>query len=184
MAMMQQLSIFLGHPIYSLIVVLAGLILSMGIGSLVSDRLSLRSSAMSRVRRVPALIAGVSLLLYSAAVMRVIHAFVADLLWQRGLLSLALIVPSGFLMGFCFPVGLRWLTQLKQEDNLPWMWTLNGAASTLGSFVAIVISRETTITACLPTGAACYLVAAAVLPLSRVVATTPQRSDAVTLSSS
>ena len=180
MAMMQQLSIFLGHPIYSLVVVLAGLILSMGIGSLVSDRLSLCSNGVSRM---PALIVAVSLLLYSAAVLRVIHGFVADLLWQRALLSLALIVPCGFLMGFCFPVGLRWLTQLKQADNLPWMWALNGAASTLGSFVAIVISMETTVTTCLLTGAACYLVAAAVLPLSRAVATAPQRSDAVAVSS-
>ena len=170
MAMMQQLSIFLGHPIYSLVVVLAGLILSMGIGSFVSDRLSLRSASVSRM---PALIVVASLLLYSATVMRVIHGFIADLLWQRALLSLALVVPCGFLMGFCFPVGLRWLTQLKQEDNLPWMWALNGAASSLGTFVAIVISMEITITTCLLTGAACYLVAAVVLPSSRAVATVP-----------
>jgi hypothetical protein len=180
MAMMQQLSIFLGHPIYSLVVVLAGLILSMGIGSLVSDRLSLRSSAVSRV---PAFIVAVSLLLYSAAVIPVIHRFVAGVLWQRAVLSLVLVVPCGFLMGFCFPVGLRWLTHLKQEANLPWMWALNGAASTLGSFVAIVISMETTITTCLLTGAACYLVAAAVLPSSRAVATAPQSSDTATFSS-
>jgi hypothetical protein len=179
MAMMQQLSIFLGHPIYSLVVVLAGLILSMGIGSLASDRLSLRSSIESRM---PALMAAVALLLYSAAVMRVIHGFVADVLWQRALLSLALVVPCGFLMGFCFPVGLRWLTQMKQEDNLPWMWALNGAAATLGSFVAIVISMETTIATCALTGAACYLVAAAVLPSQRAVATAPERTGAATLS--
>ena len=178
MAMMQQLSIFLGHPIYSLVVVLAGLILSMGIGSLVSDRLSLSSSTVSRM---PALIAAVSLLLYSAVVIGLIHGFIADLLWQRVLLSLALVVPCGFLMGFCFPVGLRWLVRLEQEDNLPWMWALNGAASTLGSFVAIVISMEATITICLLTGAACYLVASAVLPSSRAVATTPQRRGSSSL---
>jgi len=102
--------------------------------------------------------------------MRVIHGFIADLLWLRALLSLALVVPCGFLMGFCFPVGLRWLAQLKQEENLPWMWALNGAASSLGSFVAIVISMETTIATCLLTGAACYLLAAAGLPSSRAVA--------------
>jgi SAM-dependent methyltransferase len=180
MAMMQQLSIFLGHPIYSLVVVLAVLILSTGIGSLVSDRLPLSSSVESRM---PALVVSLALLLYSAAVMPVIHGFVADVLWQRVLLSLALVAPCGFLMGFCFPVGLRWLTQLKQEDNLPWMWALNGAAATLGSFVAILISMETTITTCVLTGAACYLVAAAVLPSSRAVATAPKRSDTVALSS-
>jgi SAM-dependent methyltransferase len=180
MAMMQQLSIFLGHPIYSLVVVLAGLILATGIGSLVSDRLSLSSSAGSRT---PALIVAVALLLYSVAVMPMIHAFIADVLWQRALLSLALVVPCGFLMGFCFPVGLRWLTQMKQEANLPWMWALNGAAATLGSFVAILISMETTITTCVLTGAACYLVAAAVLPSPKAVDIAPQRIDAATANS-
>ena len=40
MGMMQQLSIFLGQPIYSLAVVLAGLILFAGLGSLASDRIA------------------------------------------------------------------------------------------------------------------------------------------------
>lgn len=53
------------------------------------------------------------------------------------MISLAVVAPCGFLMGFCFPVGLRWLTALKQEDNLPWMWALNGAAATLGMAILI-----------------------------------------------
>jgi hypothetical protein len=64
-------------------------------------------------------------------------------------------------MGFCFPIGLRWLTALKQRDNLPWMWALNGAAATLGSFVAILISMERNITTCALAAAGCYFVAAA-----------------------
>jgi spermidine synthase len=168
MAMMQQMSIFLGHPIYSLVVVLAGLILSMGIGSFISDRLALSSGAVSRM---PALIVAVALVLYSAAVVPVIHRFVAEALWQRALLSLSLVAPCGLLMGSCFPIGLRWLTKMKQEDNLPWMWALNGAAATLGSFVAILISTETTITICALTGAACYVVAAMALPSPSTTAT-------------
>ena len=164
MAMMQQLSIFLGHPIYSLVVVLAGLILSTGVGSLLSDRLRLASNAAARW---PALAVTLILILYSVVVIPVIHRFIVDALWQRALLSVALVAPCGFLMGFCFPVGLRWMTALKQEENLPWMWALNGAAATLGSFVAIVISMETSIATCARTGAACYLLAAVVLPSSR-----------------
>jgi hypothetical protein len=49
MAMMQQLSIFLGQPIYSMVVVLGGLILSAGVGSLASDRWQLKASWRSRV---------------------------------------------------------------------------------------------------------------------------------------
>jgi hypothetical protein len=167
MAMMQQLSIFLGHPIYSLVVVLAGLILSTGIGSLVSDRLPLATKAASRA---PALAVTLILILFSMVVVPVIHRFIVDTLWQRVLLSAALVAPCGFLMGFCFPVGLRWMTVLKQEGNLPWMWALNGAAATLGSFVAIVISMETSIATCARTGAACYFLAALVLPSSQAVA--------------
>jgi len=163
MAMMQQLSVFLGHPIYSLVVVLAGLILSTGLGSLVSDRLRLASNVASRT---PALAVVLILIFYSAAVIPVIHRFISEPLWQRALISLGLVAPCGFLMGFCFPVGLRWMKLLKQEQNLPWMWALNGAAATLGSFVAIVISMETTIVTCALTGAACYLLAGIVLPSS------------------
>jgi spermidine synthase len=175
MAMMQQLSIFLGHPIYSLVVVLSGLILSTGVGSFVSDRLRLVSNASCRL---PALAASLVLLLYSSAVIPVIHRFIAETLWQRALLSLALVAPCGLLMGFCFPVGMRWMTVLKQRENLPWMWALNGAAATLGSFIAIVLSMETSIVTCGRIGAACYILAAIALPSSRPLARARQVLDA------
>jgi hypothetical protein len=49
------------------------------------------------------------------------------------------------------------------------MWALNGAAGTLGSFVAMLISMETSIGTCVLTAAAFYLLAALV-PLPRRVA--------------
>jgi hypothetical protein len=163
-AMMQQLSIYLGHPVYSLVVVLAGLILSTGVGSLASDRLRLASSTIGRM---PALAATLILMLYSAAVIPIIHRFIAETLWQRALICVGLVAPCGFAMGFCFPVGLRWMTMLRQKENLPWMWALNGAAATLASFVAIVISMESSIATCVVAGAACYLLGGAVLPSSQ-----------------
>lgn len=174
-AMMQQLSIFLGHPVYSLVVVLAGLIISAGVGSLISERLPLNSTASSRV---PALSAAVLIVLCSVAAVPIIHRYIAGMLWERAILSLAIVAPCGFLMGTCFPTGLRWMILLGQEGNWAWMWALNGAASTLGSFLAIVISMETTIAACMLTGAACYVLAAMTLPLKRVAVSIlePQRA--------
>jgi hypothetical protein len=160
-AMMQQLSIFLGHPIYALVVVLGGLIFSTGIGSLVSDKLLLNSRWHSRL---PAIAASILIVLYSLAVLPVEHTYTAGVLWQRVATSLALVTPCGFLLGFCFPVGMRWMTALRQEKNLPWMWALNGAAGTLGSFVAIVVSMETSINTCVLTGAAFYFLAGCVMP--------------------
>ncbi len=153
MGMMQQLSVFLGQPIYSLAVVLAGLILFAGLGSLASDRMPLNSATKSRA---PALFSAVVLVAYSLAVLPAIHAAVGGVLWQRVVVSLGLVAPCGFIMGFCFPVGLRWASELGQEGNLPWMWALNGAASVLASFIAVAISTETSIRACVLTGAACY----------------------------
>jgi hypothetical protein len=161
MGMMQQLSVFLGHPIYSLAVVLSGLIFSGGVGSLASERLSLRSAAIGRV---PAAMATLAIFIYMLVVIPLIHSQAAQTLAIRMLISLALVTPCGFVMGFCFPVGLRWMRQLGQYDSLPWMWALNGAASVLASFVAIVISMEAAITASILVAALCYAAAALALP--------------------
>ncbi len=172
MAMMQQLSIFLGHPIYSMVVVLGGLILSAGTGSLASDYWQLRAAWRSRV---PALAAALSVGAYSLAVLPAIHTFAADLLWQRVLICLVLILPCGFLLGFCFPVGMRWLKILSQERNLPWMWALNGAAGTLASFIAILISMDVSIACCLYAGAGCYTLAGFAIP--RKATSAVERAD-------
>ena len=163
LGMMQQLSIFLGPPVYSMVVVLAGLILSTGVGSFVSDRWP--ASATWQLRILPAASATL-VVLYFALVLPVIHAYTAAMLWQRVLICLMLITPPGFMLGFCFPIGLRWMAAIHQEHNLPWMWALNGAAGTLGSFVAMLISMETSIGTCVLTAAAFYLLAGAV-PLPR-----------------
>ena len=160
-AMMQRLSIFLGHPIYSLVVVLAGLLLSTGLGSLASQRLAFASALTVRI---PAFLACAAILGYAAVSPSIIHESTTGMLWQRMLLALFLVMPCGFAMGFCFPAGLRWMKALGQQRNLPWMWSLNGAASVLGSFVAVLISMEASIGACLLTAAAGYALAAVVLP--------------------
>jgi hypothetical protein len=160
-AMMQQLSVYLGHPIYALTVVLAGLILSTGIGSLLSERLPGPSSLTGRI---PAAVTSLACAGYALLAVPVIHANVHHGLAIRALIALALVAPCGVAAGFCFPIGLRWLRVLGHDDRLPWMWALNGAASVLGSFVAIILSMETSITTSALAGSAAYLCAATLLP--------------------
>ncbi len=161
MAMVQQLSIFLGQPIYSLAIVLAGLILATGAGSLLSEMVPATSGVASRL---PAAAACGAIALYAAVVMPFIHRYAALVLWQRSALCLLLVAPCGLVMGFCFPVGLERMRVIGQENNLPWMWALNGAASVLASFLAVVVGMETSVTSAALLGAACYAVAALVLP--------------------
>jgi hypothetical protein len=161
MAIMQQLSIFLGQPIHSMIVTLCGLILATGIGSLASERLSLGSPVAVRT---PAIASGAILICYAVVVLPVIHQFAYLSLWHRALTSLGLVMPCGFLFGFCFPVGLRWMRELREEESLPWMWALNGAASVLASFIAVLVSIEVSITATVLTAAGCYVLAGMAMP--------------------
>lgn len=161
MAMVQQLSIFLGQPIYSLAVVLSGLILATGAGSLLSAIVPAGSRVASRL---PAAAACGAVAVYAAVVLPFIHRNAALVLWQRSALSLLLVAPCGLVMGFCFPVGLERMRAVGQESNLPWMWALNGAASVLASFLAVVVSMETSVTSAALVGAGCYAVAALVLP--------------------
>jgi SAM-dependent methyltransferase len=172
-AMMQQLSIFLGHPIYSLVVVLAGLILSAGVGSLASEKVEFSSNLATRI---PAVLSAVMVVGYSLAALPVVHKFTAGALWERVALSLALVFPSGMIMGFCFPVGLRWMRTLGQYETLPWMWSLNGAASVLATFGATIISMESSINVCLLTGAAFYLIAGLALPAKPQASQVPAHS--------
>jgi hypothetical protein len=162
MAMIQQLSIFLGQPIYAFVVVLAGLILSTGLGSLWSDRWPARSAWQCRL---PVFAAALMVVLYLDFVLPVIHACTGLPLGLRALTCFLLISPSGLALGFCFPVGLRWMRGLAQQHNLPWMWAMNGAAGALGSFVAMLISMEFSIGTCLLVGAALYLLAAIAIPM-------------------
>ena len=47
------------------------------------------------------------------------------------------------------------------------MWALNGAASVLATFIAMCISTEISIRACVLTGATCYALAGILLPKRR-----------------
>jgi hypothetical protein len=163
MAMMQQLSVFLGHPIYSLIVVLTGLTLSTGLGSLGSEQLRLNSNAHGRA---PAIISAVVITGYSLLVLPLIHSYAYLSLSYRIVLSLALVVPIGLALGFCFPVGLRWMSKINRAESLPWLWALNGAASVVAGFLAIIISMEASITVSVIIAAGLYLCAAIALPWS------------------
>jgi hypothetical protein len=161
MGMMQQLSLLLGHPLYSLVVVLAGLLAASGLGALVSGRLANAAGASARW---PAAAAAVSVVVYSLVVDPMVTGHLQYGFVHRTLVALALIAPCGFLMGFCAPVGIARMERLGEQEWLPWMWALNGAASVLATFVAIVLSMETSIPTSVRVGAVFYVLAALALP--------------------
>ncbi|MBZ6077148.1 hypothetical protein [Microvirga puerhi] len=152
-ALLQRMSVFLGHPVYSLSVVLFSLILSTGIGSLASERFPLDNRL--RLLIWPILTSLYLLVLPWWLPDILLRLESAGLLLRAGL-AVVVLAPAGFLMGFGFPTGMRLVSQVD-EGPTPWFWGINGAAGVLAASVAVLVSIEFGIDTTLRVGAICYL---------------------------
>jgi hypothetical protein len=76
---------------------------------------------------------------------------------MRALVSLVATVPSGLLMGFGFPTGMRLVNAIDTRPT-PWFWAVNGSAGVLAAGAAVGVSIAFSISASLWVGAACYLI--------------------------
>jgi spermidine synthase len=149
-SLIQRFVLFLGHPTYALTVVVFLLLLSSGAGSVASSRLI---PGNRRLMQVLALIAG-AVALNVALLPRVLAAGVGLPFVVKLLISGAVLLPLGFLMGMPFPTGLR------RVNTVEWAWALNAAASVLGSVAAMVIAIHFGLTLTLLCATAAYLLAA------------------------
>ncbi|MFQ5566321.1 MAG: hypothetical protein ACE5EU_08165 [Paracoccaceae bacterium] len=151
--LMQRLSVFLGHPVYGLAIALAGIILSTGLGSALSERMRLTTGARLAVwSLLTAAYIGALPFWFPSLV----GALTGAGLLVRGAVSLAVIVPAGLVMGFAFPTGMR-LASAVDTRPTPWFWAVNGAAGVFASGLAIGIGTFVSIDATLWAGAVAYL---------------------------
>jgi predicted membrane-bound spermidine synthase len=152
-ALLQRLSLVLGHPSYSLMVVLSSLVGAMGLGSLLSDQLPLAKKPWCFVYPV---------------VLALLVALVA-LAWSRfapGISRAPTPTRVGFAVGLCaglglplgcaFPVGMR-LVRLSHDRETPWLWGINGVGSVLSSSLAMLIALAWGLTDLMLVSAALYL---------------------------
>jgi len=151
-ALLQRMSVFLGHPIYALSVVLFSLILTTGLGSLISESLPLDSRGKFAFW---AGLTGVYIMTLPYWLPQILLACDnADLL-VRGGLCVAIITPAGVLMGFGFPTGMRLVAALDSRPT-PWFWGINGAAGVLAASVTVGLSIAFGISVALLVGGVCY----------------------------
>ncbi|MPY71640.1 MAG: hypothetical protein GEU92_16325 [Alphaproteobacteria bacterium] len=151
--LLQRMGVFLGHPIYSLSVVLFSIILTTGIGSMVSDRLRLDSRGRLAAW---AAVTGGYLLALPFWLPSVLLAFDGASLMARAALCVATIAPAGLLMGFGFPTGMRLVSAVDRKPT-PWFWGINGAAGVLAASLAVAVSIALGIGTTYVIGALCYL---------------------------
>ncbi|MDX1541194.1 MAG: hypothetical protein R3349_07290, partial [Geminicoccaceae bacterium] len=162
--LLQRMSVFLGHPIYSLSVVLFSIILWTGIGSMISDRLPLDER-----RRIVlwAGLTGAYLLLLPLWMPPLLLAAEGFGLIVRAGLAVLVIAPAGLLMGFGFPTGMRLVSALDRRPT-PWFWGINGAAGVLAATLAVACSVAFGISTTLVIAAVCYLL---LIPAALTMAT-------------
>ena len=152
-ALLQRMSVFLGHPIYSLSIVLFSMILSTGLGSLLSDRFAL--GEMSRLA-IWSLATASYLFSLNLWLPGMLAGFEGAPLLARGGLVVAVIAPAGLLLGFGFPIGMRLVSAVDPKPT-PWFWGVNGAAGVLASSLAVLCSMTYGIGASVLFAGACYL---------------------------
>lgn len=152
-ALLQYFSVYLGHPIYSLGVCLFSLILATGVGSLASGRINIGTPVTMVVWGA---MCGGYLILLQANVENIFEATTSRVLLVRVAITVALIAPLGFLLGFAFPTGMK-LINAVDSTPAPWFWGINGAAGVLASAVAVMVSMNFGIDVTASLAGICYL---------------------------
>lgn len=158
MALIQKFVLFLGHPTYALTVVIFSMLVSSGLGSYFSRRIL--GDDDRRLFRVLALIA-VLVAILAAVVTPLLAAGVGLPLELKFAITAALIAPAGFFMGMPFPTALKRLEEWH-KPSVRWAWSLNAAASVLGSVGSLVCAIYMGLVQTLLAGGLLYLAALAV----------------------
>lgn len=163
--LLQKGALYLGHPTYSLSVVLFSMLLFTGAGSALSNRIS---DAMLP-RRLPLLLAvvGGGSILTAFGLDLLISATIGLPFAARAALMTLVSAALALSMGVGFPSGVRMLGP-SADRAIPWVWALNGGASVMGSIIAMALSMAFGYRLTLLLGGGAYLAAALTAAQSRI----------------
>jgi hypothetical protein len=150
LALLQNLTLLLGHPIFTLSVLLFTLLAASGVGSSISAAVSSRTACLA-----VAVIGAIGAL----ALPKLVPVLLPFSFGVRVAVAICLIAPLGLAMGMPFPQGLR-RTGRGSLPAPPFYWGLNGVMSVIGSVATVTIAVLYGFTVAMLAGSACYVVAA------------------------
>lgn len=127
---MQRFVLYLGHPSYATTVVLAALLLGAGAGSFAAARVD-RAAVRRFGLGLPLLLLALNFTLGP-----VFDATLGLGFGVRVAISVVLLAPAGFVMGFPFATGMT----AFGDAHKPWFWAMNGSASVLASVSSLAVS--------------------------------------------
>ena len=167
-----RFTLALTNPTVSASVLIAGMLVFSGLGSLASTRIIDRARTL-----MPAVFLLVAALLfaYGHLLDPLLDAIGAIAYGWRLVICFALIAPPAFLMGFPMAVGMSWLARLGKEGMFIWAWGINGCFSVVGAALVPIVATAFGLAAVLDVSAVAYLLAIPAL----VAVMLPRRPQAV-----
>lgn len=157
-SLIQKFVLLLGHPTYALTVIVLVMLVASGAGSLFHRRFLAGTTRLPRALWVAALL----IAMLGVVAPGIIGGAAGWPLPLKMALTALLIAPAAFVMGMPFPAGLSVL-ESRSAPAVRWAWSVNAAASVLGSVGAIFLAIHFGLRATLWTGGAMYVLAAVVL---------------------
>ena len=154
--LIQRFILLLDYPVYAFTVVLFGLLVFSGVGSLFANRVPWRAAL---------LLLGITIVVYALFLDRAIEWALAYDPALRVVIALVTLAPLGFLLGIPFPRGISALSAQAQAW-IPLAWGVNGFTSTLSSILATLIALSWGFGWVLIAGALVYATALALAPFS------------------
>ena len=148
--------LYLGSPAYSISVIIFSLLVSSGIGSLLSPRISRMFKRNSILYLV--IFVFLVLVLYSFFLFKIVYLLIKLSLAFRFLTTLVFISIIGVPMGVFFPTGLKYLGETNKA-MIGWAWGSNAFATVLGSVLTVIIAINWNFSVTLWMAALSYLLA-------------------------
>jgi spermidine synthase len=151
-ALLQRFLLFLGQPIYTYAVVLAGLLIFTGIGSHAAG--SWGREPERTLKR--ALLCAIVLVPIMAVITPIVFGgcLGLDIFW-RITIALLLVAPLGFVLGMPFPLGLR-LAMQRSSALGSWAWGVNGFFTVIGTVLALIFGMMIGFRIVLVLASVCY----------------------------
>lgn len=135
--LIQKFVLYFGNPILSASAVISFMLICSGIGSYLSTYVSSKSKNLSFYLSGVVVI----LLLYAFILDPLLNKTLSFPLTAKILLTFIVIGIPAFLMGFPFPLGIKKLNYISQNE-IPWAWGINGCFSVISTALATIISVE------------------------------------------
>ena len=165
MSFLQKFMIFLGHPTYSILVVIFSLLIFAGIGSFLTTRIT-QNKLKSRLSIILIIIIAV-MLCYNFGLSPLFNVLLGLQIKFRILISIFLLSIMGIFMGMPFPIGIRSLG-LQYKELIPFCWSLNGVFSVLGSILAVILAMNIGFTKTIFFAAGLYFIALIIFNLIKI----------------